>query len=108
MRLVRLCKLAGHLGDIGALAESPCCVAATLVPNTLCDLLSQLGVIDDDALAIDVCTKWDDALPLGTVRVTVEPAMGDGLHQGVSYGACPLLWGEAVVCRTGDGRDVPL
>jgi Holliday junction resolvase RusA-like endonuclease len=43
--------------------------------KALLDLLTSHEVIEDDSLVVSLTSRWDSAVPPGSVRVTVEPAL---------------------------------
>jgi hypothetical protein len=62
-------------------------------------------VIEDDAKVTSVTQTWDSTVPAGVVLVTVEPR--NGTAGVVGGGFVVRCWGEAAICRAGDGRMVP-
>ena len=52
--------------------------------KSLLDLLQVHRVIKDDSMVTSLAARWDEAIPAGTVRVTVEAAMVNSVNSGSS------------------------
>ena len=67
--LPSLWALSDALGDAG-----------NSLPKALFDLLVQHQVIEDDAKAVDVRTRWDTSVPAGRAIIIIKSAMADNLN----------------------------
>jgi Holliday junction resolvase RusA-like endonuclease len=50
-----------------------------IATKAVLDLLTQMAVIEDDRFVVKLSAAWDEAVPAGTVRVTITSAGADAL-----------------------------